>query len=117
MVMVQSERRHATTTDAIPGIRDLWRKTLGDASICIAILDGLVDLSHPCFARSRLTLLEEPTNAQEGRVAARHGTHVASLIFGQHEGPVKGIAPRKAAPIPSGTQDCRHAGLLDSVDA
>src|SRR5438105_867428 len=94
MVMLPSEGRQATTTDAIPGIRDLWRKTLGDTSISIAILDGLVDLSHPCFAGSKLTLLEGSDKVQQGRVAARHGTHVASLIFGQHEGPVKGIAPR-----------------------
>jgi cyanobactin maturation PatA/PatG family protease len=93
MVMVPSERRQATTADAIAGIRDLWKKNLGDPSICVAILDGQVDLSHPCFAGSGLTLLEELTNAEEGRVAARHGTHVASLIFAQHEGPVKGIAP------------------------
>jgi cyanobactin maturation PatA/PatG family protease len=31
-------------------------------------------------------------NADRGP-ATRHGTHVASIIFGQHDGPVKGIAP------------------------
>ena len=27
-------------------------------------------------------------------VGLRHGTHVASLIFGQHDGPVRGVAPK-----------------------
>lgn len=26
--------------------------------------------------------------------ASQHGTHIASVIFGQHDGPIKGIAPR-----------------------
>jgi hypothetical protein len=27
----------------------VWRVTLGDPEVCVAVLDGPVDLSHPCF--------------------------------------------------------------------
>lgn len=66
----------------------------GDRGVCIAVLDGPVDRAHPCFEGADLTVL--PTlaaqNAGEGRALA-HGTHVASIIFGQPGGPVRGVAP------------------------
>ena len=31
----------------LSGIRELWAETFGDPAVCIAILDGSVDLSHP----------------------------------------------------------------------
>jgi cyanobactin maturation PatA/PatG family protease len=71
------------------------QQTLGDPDICIAIIDSRVDLSHPCFAGA---LLREVMPAWLQSVmepaGASHGTHVASVIFGQPGGPVKGIAPR-----------------------
>jgi cyanobactin maturation PatA/PatG family protease len=84
-----------TDVASIPGLRELWARTLGDARIAIAVLDGPVDRSHPCFAGAELTQLETLVRgvARDGP-ASRHGTHVASVIFGQHHGPVKGIAPR-----------------------
>lgn len=76
----------ATLDTALPGG--------GDRRVCIAVLDGPVDQAHPCFAGADLTVL--PTLAAqstgEGRALA-HGTHVASIIFGQPGGPVRGIAP------------------------
>ena len=58
------------------------------------MLDGPVDRSHPCFDGARLT--EQRTlvaaSVADGP-ASRHGTHVASIIFGQHDGPVPGVAP------------------------
>ncbi|MFI6768484.1 S8 family serine peptidase [Streptomyces sp. NPDC050355] len=68
---------------------------LGDARVCIAVLDGPVDLSHPCFADADLTrldtLVEEPAG---GGPMSLHGTHVTSLLFGGRGSPVFGLAPR-----------------------
>lgn len=80
----------------IPGIEKLWANTQGDPAICIAVLDGLVDQNHPGFAGASLTRL--PTLVQ-GEASAdgsmsTHGTHVASIIFGQPGSPVRGIAPK-----------------------
>jgi cyanobactin maturation PatA/PatG family protease len=73
----------------------LWNETLGDPNICIAVLDGPVDLSHPCFKGSALTeiqtLVSDTSNAG---YALQHGTHVTSIIFGQHNSAVQGVAPR-----------------------
>jgi subtilisin family serine protease len=79
---------------AIPGLQDLWAETLGDPRVCIAVLDGPVDPSHPCFAGAALNRLTSffPAAAANGP-AARHGTHIASVIFGRHGGPITGIAP------------------------
>jgi subtilisin family serine protease len=70
----------------IPGIQSLWAKTDGDSQICVAVLDGLVDRTHPCFAGADLKRL--PTLVQEevstAGAMSLHGTHVASIIFGQH---------------------------------
>jgi len=72
----------------------LWNETLGDPDICIAVLDGPVDLSHPCFKGSALTeiqaLVSDTSNAG---YALQHGTHVTSIIFGQHNSAVQGVAP------------------------
>lgn len=84
----------ASALSAVPGLAALCEETLGDPRICIAVLDGPVDRSHPCFAEARLT--ELPTLVSEapgdGRMAA-HGTHIASMLFGHPESAVRGIAP------------------------
>ncbi|MFB2833627.1 S8 family peptidase [Floridanema evergladense] len=79
----------------IPGIEQLWAKTQGDSSICIAVLDGVVDENHPCFTGASLTRLPTLVSGEansNGSMSA-HGTHVASIIFGQPGSPVQGIAP------------------------
>jgi cyanobactin maturation PatA/PatG family protease len=80
---------------ALPGLAQLQQETLGDGAVCIAVLDGPVDLDHPCFAGAGLrrvgTLVRDA--AGPGRMS-QHGTHVASLIFGQPGSPVEGVAPR-----------------------
>ncbi|WP_221275495.1 S8 family serine peptidase [Microcystis aeruginosa] len=79
----------------ILGIQELWRKTRGDPRICVAVLDGLVDKSHPCFQGahlSRLPTLVDGEATSQGDMS-KHGTHVSSIIFGQHGSPVEGIAP------------------------
>ncbi len=66
----------------------------GDPNVTIAVLDGPVDLTHDCFRGARLTPLKtvaSVTSADGG--ATEHGTHVASLIFGQLGSSIEGIAP------------------------
>src|SRR5262249_9534820 len=48
-----------------------------------------------CFDGADITIHPHArsSNADQGE-ATKHGTHVASVIFGQHNSPVKGIAPR-----------------------
>ena len=79
---------------AIPGLYDLWQRTRGTLDVSVAVLDGLVDTDHPCFQGAELKRL--PTMVQgkasaTGRMSA-HGTHIASIIFGQPNSPVEGIA-------------------------
>ena len=72
----------------------LLNKSLGDPKVCIAIIDGPVDLSYSFFWGANLTLL--PTlvsGVANHNDASQHGTHVASVIFGQHKSLVRGIAP------------------------
>ena len=84
-----------TELAAIPGLSELWATTVGDPRICIAVLDGPVDREHPSFRGANLTEIE--TLASDVAVSGpsiEHGTHIASILFGQHDGPVKGIAPQ-----------------------
>src|SRR5690349_2966760 len=78
----------------IDGLKELWIETHGDPRIVIAVLDGPVDQSHPCFVDTNLLSLETLVSATVTLGAAsQHGTHIASVIFGQHGSPVTGIAP------------------------
>lgn len=89
-----STATRATLTSIIPGLQDLWAETLGGDRICIAILDGIVDRAHPSLAGANLTQLETlVSGATNPKTATQHGTHIASIIFGQHEGKIQGIAP------------------------
>lgn len=67
----------------------------GDPGITVAVLDGPVDATHDCFRGARLLPLETVASihAADGGATA-HGTHVASLIFGQPGSSVEGLAPR-----------------------
>lgn len=80
----------------VAGLPQLWAETLGDPAITVAVLDGPVDLAHPCFAGADLT--QTPTlvssTADPNGIATAHGTHLASVLFGQPGSPVHGLAPR-----------------------
>jgi cyanobactin maturation PatA/PatG family protease len=70
--------------------------TTGDPAICIAVIDGKINKTHPALAGADIEILETPIGAFNGShgFSAHHGTHVASVIFGQHDSIVKGISPR-----------------------
>lgn len=97
---------------ALPELRSLWDESLGVPGVCIAILDGPVDQSHPCFDGAHLTQLPTLVSgvADQGS-ASQHGTHIASVIFGQHDSPVRGIAPHCRGLIVPVFTDGREGGL------
>ena len=69
---------------AIPGIAELMRQTRVDPRVCVAVLDGPVDLDHPGFAGVDLTPLATLASGRAtGGGMSRHGTHLASVIFGR----------------------------------
>jgi cyanobactin maturation PatA/PatG family protease len=76
------------------GLDAVQVETSGDSRILVAVLDGPVDTSHPCFRGAKLMRVPTlaPGNAKDG-AASRHGTHVASIIFGQVGTAISGIAP------------------------
>ena len=77
-------------TDWQTELNRLALESRGDRRVRIAVLDGPVDRSHPCFAGASLEQLETPS----GDNAAAHGTSVASILFGQPGSLVQGIVPR-----------------------
>lgn len=88
----------------------------GHPEICIAVLDGPVDRNHPCFDGANLTVL--PTLVADGAKAdgamSSHGTHVASIIFGQPGSPVTGVAPQcRGLIVPVFADDRCSATQLD----
>src|SRR5579864_963426 len=83
-----------STNTILPGIEELWAETRGDSRVLIALLDGPVDLSHPCFAGANLTRIDSVVSGTPDHgPACRHGTFLASVIFGHHPSAVEGIAP------------------------
>jgi cyanobactin maturation PatA/PatG family protease len=89
-----------------------------------------VDRTHPSLAGASLTSVETLVSGDcENGPVAEHGTHVASVLFARHDGPVKGIAPRcrgliapifkdmiSGAPAPCSQVDLARA-LLQVVQA
>ena len=100
----------------LPGLAPLHAESLGDPGIGIAVLDGPVDLSHPCFRDANIARLNTLVrdSASSGPMAA-HGTHVSSLIFGQPGTSVSGIAPRCRGLILPVFEDYQE-GYLSQLD-
>lgn len=88
----------------------------GDRNICIAVLDGPVDRAHPCFDGAELTVLPSLVSdvaTSEGSMSS-HGTHVVSVIFGQPDSPVEGVAPQcRGLIVPVFADDRRSVTQLD----
>lgn len=83
-----------TVVEHISGLSELWDETLGDPKVCIAILDGPVDKSHPSLSSANLTQISTLVSGEaDSGPASMHGTHITSIIFGSHSSPVKGVSP------------------------
>ncbi|MET1077241.1 MAG: S8 family serine peptidase [Pseudomonas sp.] len=68
----------------------------GDPRIIVALLDGRVEITHPCFNGAQLS--QDPSllvynNNIVIDASQRHGTAIASIIIGQSHDTVAGIAP------------------------
>lgn len=88
-------KNNIATENVWDGLDLLWEKTTGDPNIRIAVLDGPVDQSHPCFDGAQFSQVETLVSGVAGEgVASQHGTHVTSVILGQQGSPVQGIAPK-----------------------
>jgi len=100
----------------LPGLASLQAESPGDPEIRIAVLDGPVDLSHPCFREANITRLNTLVrDAASSGPMASHGTHVSSLIFGQPGTSVCGIAPRCRGLILPVFEDYQE-GYLSQLD-
>ena len=66
---------------------------LGDPRIKVAVLDGPVDVSHPCFDGATIEIPWGMPKTAPGSPASCHGTHIASILFGQPGSPVHGLVP------------------------
>lgn len=104
---------------SVAGIRTLHAETAGDPRVCIALLDGPVDLSHPCFEGADLERLPTLAPGEPGTgPMSLHGTHIASILFGQPGGPVPGIAPRcRGLIVPVFRDDQHRLSQLDLTRA
>src|SRR4051812_5487319 len=95
----------------VPGLAALQARTRGEG-VPVAVLDGPVDITHPCFEGARLTpvstLVDE--RAGSGRMS-RHGTAVASILFGQLTSPTPGVAPDSTGLLVPVFQDYREGQL------
>ena len=66
----------------------------GTTEVCIAVVDGPVDLTHPSLAGSAVEAVgDDALRLGTNDPAAAHGTAVASIIFGQAGTAVEGVAP------------------------
>jgi cyanobactin maturation PatA/PatG family protease len=101
------------------GLEELTDETRGDPRVSVALLDGLVDTNHPCFQGANLEILSTlvQDRGPAGGMAA-HGTHIASLLFGQPGSPIEGVAPGcRGLIIPVFSDDRRHLPQMDLARA
>lgn|GEM_PF-81344 len=80
-------------------IHHVWQNTLGDPAIRIAVLDGRPDLDHPSLNLSEITISYLYDETKADHQMSYHGTAVASLIFGNHAGPIRGVCPNASGII------------------
>jgi hypothetical protein len=78
---------------SISELAEYRQQTQGEPNICIAIIDGRVDPSHPCLIGGQL----QEIIPASWRLATRpcqgtRGTHVASIAFDKPDELVDGIA-------------------------
>jgi hypothetical protein len=84
--ILTSSRSHGPTGPPIPGLAALWKITKGDRRVTIAVIDGPVDVSHPCFAGVSLQTLHLKGRApvicrSRSQGSCNHGTQITSLVY------------------------------------
>ncbi|HEY4308896.1 MAG TPA: S8 family serine peptidase, partial [Pirellulales bacterium] len=100
----------------------LWAETRGDRRICIAVLDAPIDLHNPSLADAAIEQIFRSRDSVHKPCGISHGTEVASVIFGRHDGSVQGISPEcrgVSIPIfdcwPDGQPSARQADLAHAI--
>ncbi|MCO6008514.1 PatA/PatG family cyanobactin maturation protease [Actinoallomurus purpureus] len=103
---------------AVAGLERLWRLTTGDRRVGVAVIDGAVDDGHAALAGAGIMRARGDWPAEDlTGVKAAHGTAVASVLFGRHDGPVPGVAPGcRAVSVPAFC-DQRRTSQLDLARA
>ncbi|MGF1748637.1 PatA/PatG family cyanobactin maturation protease [Vibrio cionasavignyae] len=84
---------HAEQNNNIDSLNKLWEQTTGHPDVRIAVLDGVVDTKHECLKAARLSQLTTIA-LENSAIPSQHGTHICSVIFGDHRTPIKGLAPK-----------------------
>ena len=110
----------ADIPSGIPGLEQLQRRTTGDPRVVVAVIDGPVDAAHPSMQSATLTtVVGEPVpECAPDDPAAAHGTHVASVIFGNGHDGVRGVAPEcSGVVIPLFEHDRRRVPQIDIARA
>lgn len=74
---------------------DAWDISTGSSSIKVAIIDQGIDISHSEFNHTNVSSsFDVMSNTSPSVLWGDHGTHVAGIIFANHnEGEVAGVAP------------------------
>jgi hypothetical protein len=88
--------------------------------VTVAVIDGPVDLDHASLRNAdlRLASVSDHSVARPGNRLAEHGTHVASIMFGQPGTDVEGICPGvRGVVIPVYDLDTGRAPQLDIARA
>lgn len=105
-----------------PNLAALRALTRGAASVRVAVIDGPVDMTHPCFAGASLVSTPATWTSVDRNDDGflTHGTGVASMLFGQKDTDVEGVAPGVTGIlIPAARQedDITELSLLRALDA
>ncbi|MBX8691992.1 PatA/PatG family cyanobactin maturation protease [Mycobacterium sp. 20091114027_K0903767] len=110
----------AADTDFILGeLTALRDNVIPDPEVCVAILDGPVDLTHPCFADARITRADSLVLDEAGTGAmSGHGTHVTSIVFGKPGTGTLGLAAGcRGVVVPIFQDSSGHLTQLDLARA
>ncbi|MEA2623658.1 MAG: hypothetical protein QOH61_2568 [Chloroflexota bacterium] len=103
---------------AIPGVRELWGLTCGDPRVRVAVVDGPVDKTHPCFEGAAIEVVETgwlPEGCDE-EYRIDHGTWVAGVLLGRHGSVSPGLAPGcTALVVPSLRHEMAERDPLNTV--
>lgn len=83
----------------IKGMQELRHQVKGSPTIKVAIIDMAIDMTHSCFKGAKLTnpksywIPQQELSPKEDKKSKLHGTFVTSMVVGQEDSEVVGIAP------------------------
>lgn len=76
------------------GLASLMARTSGRPDVVVGLIDGPIAYDHPGLTGSRVHPLSEPASeVASNRMARRHGTFVAGMLFGVRGGAAPAICP------------------------